>query len=160
MHLTKRLLFILPFVLASILSLACGAGSLLKSIPGIPPTPSTSDVQTGSSPMSGDWNAQTDFGRFAFTVDSNGEKVTTAVVKVNNFSCDGTTLTTETQVLNSWSIDGREFVGRVDLGESDEILYLAFDGSYDAVRKTFSGTWEFDAHGTHCTGKWTTFAHK
>lgn len=157
---SKRPVLILPFCLVSILSLACGTGSILKAIPGIPPTPSTSDVQTGSSPMSGDWNAQTDFGRLAFTVDPNGGKITTAVVKVNNFSCGGTLLTTETQVMNSWNIDGREFAGRVDLGESDEILYLAFDGRYDAASKTFSGTWDFDAYGTDCTGEWTTFSHK
>ena len=147
-------------MLALTLSLACGAGSILKAIPGMQPTPSTSNVSTGSSPMSGDWNAATDFGRFAYTVDPNGEKVTTAVVKVKDFSCGGTILTTQTQVLNSWTIDGGEFSGQMDLGGSDEILYIAFDGKYDASSKTFSGQWDFDAHGTDCTGEWKSFPHQ
>ena len=153
-------LLILPFIVGLSLSIACGAGSILRAIPGIPPTPSTSDASTGSSPMSGDWNAVTDFGRLAFSVDPDGQKVTTAVVKIQGFSCGGTTLTTETQVLNSWSIANGEFSSQVDLGESDEILYIAFDGSYDRATRTFSGSWDFDAHGTHCSGDWTTFPHK
>ena len=110
--------------------------------------------------MSGDWNAVTDFGRFAFTVDPNAQKVTTAVVKVNAFACGGTILSTETQVLNSWSIQNDGFSGSVNLGESDEILYISFDGTYDAATRTFSGSWDFDAHGTDCTGDWTTFPHQ
>ncbi len=148
------------FALALPLVVACGAGGLLKAIPPIPPTPSTSNESTGSSPMSGDWNAVTDFGRFAFTVDPNGGSVTTAVIKINHFTCGGTTLTTQTQVLNSWPIEGGEFSSQVDLGESDEILYITFDGSYDAAGKTFSGSWDEDAHGAHCSGNWATFPHK
>jgi hypothetical protein len=156
----SKLSWVLPLALTIILSLACGPGSILRFVPGMQPTPSTSNIQSGSSPMSGDWNAQTDFGHLAFTVDPEGQKVTTAVAKIDNFHCGDTSLTTESQVLNSWSIDGGEFSGQVDLGETDEILYVAFNGTYDAASKTFSGTWDFDAHGTDCTGEWTTSPHQ
>ena len=160
MNWTKRRLGILSFTLALILSLACGPGSLLRYVPGIQPTPSTSNASTGPSPMSGDWNAEAQFGRFAFTVDPNGEMVKTAVITIDNFTCGGTTLTTQTQALDSWIISGGEFSADVDLGESDETLYMTFAGSYDASSKTFSGSWDEDANGTHCTGDWTTFPHR
>jgi hypothetical protein len=159
MNRLNRQLWVLPFSLALTLSLACGPGSVLRYVPGILPTPSTSNVSTGSSPMSGDWNAETKFGRFAFTVDPNGEMVKTAVIKINNFTCGGTTLTTELQVLNPWPISASEFSGSANL-ESGENLDIYLDGSYDAASKTFAGTWEEDAHRTHCTGDWTTFPHK
>ena len=110
--------------------------------------------------MCGDWHCNTDFGHFFFTVDPEGTKVTTAILQMSGFSCGGTTMTTETQVLISWSIDGGEFSGDVDLGGSDEILYVTFDGTYDASSKTFSGTWDEDASGTHCSGDWETAPHQ
>lgn len=142
------------------LVLACGPGSILGAIPGMKPTPSISNLSTGSSPMSGDWNAATQFGRFAFTVDPAGGNIVTAVVKINNFSCGGTLLTTETQVLNTWPLDNGKFSGSIDLGDSNEILYINFDGTYHSASKTFTGSWDFDAHGSHCTGDWTSLPHK
>ncbi len=144
------------------LSLACGAQSLIPSMPTfplVPPTPSQNNVSTGGSPMSGDWNAATPFGRFAFTVDPDGKDVTTAVVKLAGYTCGGTTLTTEAQVLNQWPLDKGAFSGYVNL-KSGHILDLYLDGVYDKTHKTFTGTGEEDAYGTHCTGKWTTTPHK
>ena len=153
-------LHILPFIIGLVLSIACGAGSALKSIAGLPPTPSTSDVSTGSSPMSGDWNADTDFGHLAFTVDPEGQNVTTVVVKMNNFTCSGTSLTTETQDLNSWPIDNGQFSDSVNLGQGDEVLHMGIGAIYNPSSRTFSGAWDFDAYGGHCTGKWTTSPHQ
>jgi hypothetical protein len=110
--------------------------------------------------MSGDWNADTDFGRFSFTVDPDGTKVTTAVVHVQDFTCGGTTLSAEPQELSQWDITSGEFAGKVNLGETDEILDITFDGTYDGATKTFSDTWEEDAHGTHCSGEWQTAPHR
>jgi hypothetical protein len=160
MNRLSRRTWVALLALAVMLTTACGAQSLVPSMPGIPPTPSFSDQPTGSSPLSGDWNAKTGFGTFAFTVDPTGQNVTTAVVHVSNYTCGGTTLTTESQVLNQWPISGGEFAGRVDLGDANEILDVTFDGTYNAKAKTFSGTWEEDAHGTHCAGKWETIPHK
>lgn len=56
--------------------------------------------------MSGDWNADAEFGHLAFTVDPDGTKVTTAVVRVQSFTCGGTFLTTEPQELSQWPISG------------------------------------------------------
>lgn len=156
-HRKQLWIAVIPLVLAA--SMACGIGSL-PSIPGLPPKPSLSDQPTGSSPMSGDWNADTDFGHFSFTVDPDGTKVTTAVVEMSGYSCGGTTLSTETQNLSQWPISDNEFSGEVNLGSSDETLYLTFDGSYDAASKTFSGSWEEDTGGESCSGEWETTPHK
>jgi hypothetical protein len=162
LQLRRRLARGLGLAMAAVLSLACGAQSLMPSIPTfppIPPTPSQNNVSTGSSPMSGDWNATTPFGRFAFTVDPDGTNVTTVVVKLTGFTCGGTTLTTEAQVLNQWPLDKGAFSGYVNL-KTGHILDLYVVGVYDKAHKTFSGTWEEDAYGTHCTGKWSAAPRK
>ncbi len=135
------------------LSLACASMPSLPSIPTFPPEPGTSNVPTGPSPMSGDWNARTDFGRLAFTVDPNGNNVVTTVLDISSFTCGGTFLTTSTQILNSWPISGSEFSGYVDLGDNG-FLNMTIDGKYDKHKNTFTGTWEEDAHGTTCSGQW------
>jgi len=136
-----------------IASLACGSVPSLPSIPTFPPKPGTSNVPTGSSPMSGDWNADTKFGHLAFSVDPDGNNVTTTVINMSGWRCGGTILTTEMQLLNSWSIRNGEFSGEIDLDDS-HFHTMAIGGSYDDARKTFSGTWEEDSHGTTCSGKW------
>lgn len=158
MRISHRRLLVLPVSLVFLL--ACGPGSILGAIPGMKPTPSMNNLSTGSSPLSGDWNAAPEFGRFSFTVDPNGENIVTAVVKINNFHCGGTILTTETQVLNSWPLDNGKFSGSIDLGDTNEILFINFDGTYHSTTRTFAGTWDFDAHGTDCTGDWTSLPHK
>ncbi len=160
MSVSRKRRWVIVLVCALSFSLACGTLSSIPSIPGLPPKPSTSDKPTGSSPLSGDWNANTDFGHFSFTVDPDGTKVTTAVVQMAGFSCGGTTLTTETQVLNSWAIGSNGFSGDVDLGDSNEILFVSFDGTYNPSTRTFSGTWDEDAQGTHCSGDWRTAPHQ
>jgi len=109
--------------------------------------------------MSGDWNANTDFGHIAFTVDPNGNNVVTTVIKMSNFTCGGTFLTTETQILNSWSISDGEFSGNVDLADHG-FANMTIDSTYDQAKKTFAGTWEEDAHGSHCSGQWEAIPRK
>ena len=152
----RPMIVIVPLVLSSV---ACGLGSALPSIPGLPPKPSMSDQPTGSSPMSGDWHADTDFGRFSFSVDPEGTQVITAVIQMSGFGCGGTLLSTETQVLNSWPIEGTDFQGDVTL-DSDNFLYMDFDATYDPESRTFSGTWVEDAHGTECSGDFKTAPHQ
>src|SRR5258706_5992409 len=92
------------FVLIMSLSITCGVQSIMPDMPTfppIPPTPSMNNVPTGSSPMSGDWNVNTDFGRMAFTVDPNGTAVTTAVNVVSKLTFGRTTLTTKIQTPSS-----------------------------------------------------------
>ena len=146
-------------VLLVLLSIACGGVPSIPGIPTFPPKPGTSNVPTGSSPMSGDWNADTDFGHFAFTVDPDGNNVVTAVITMSGWTCGGTTMTTELQVLNSWSISNGEFVGEIDLDDS-HFHTLTLDGTYKEANKQFAGTWEEDAHGTLCSGTWESIPRK
>jgi hypothetical protein len=141
------------------LVLACSALSALPSIAGLPPTPSRRTARTGSSPLSGDWNADTEFGSFAFTVAPDGANVTTAVVRLAGFSCGGSTLTSTVQVLDQWTISDSGFSGDVNL-ESGEDLYISFDGVYDGASRTFSGSWTEDAYGTECSGDWISTPHE
>ena len=157
---TVKLSPTLVVLLALPLALACGAESVVKSLLKVPPTPSLSSQSTGSSPMSGDWNADTDFGHIAFTVAPDGTKVTTAVVRVQDYTCGGTFLSAEPQEIGEWPIRDGEFAGRVNLGETDETLDMTLAAAYDAASRTFSGTWEEDAHGTQCSGEWQTPPHK
>ncbi len=140
-------------------SLACSSLPALPAIPTFPPKPGTSNVPTGPSPLSGDWNANTDFGHLAFTVDPSGNNVVTAVIDIANFTCGGTFLTTDTQVLNSWSISDGEFNGDVDLGDNG-FLSMTIDGTYDKAKNTFAGTWQEDAHGDQCSGQWEAIPRK
>lgn len=149
------------FSLFILLSIACGSVSIIPEMPTfppIPPSPSTNNIQTGSSLLSGDWTASTDFGRLAFTVDPDGTVVTTAVVQVSKWTCGGTTLTTELQSLSQWSISSNEFIGDVNLNGSFHTLRI--DGTYDEVNKKFSGTWEENAHGTVCSNTWESVARE
>jgi len=146
-------------ILLIIASLACASLPSLPAVPTSPPQPGTSNVPTGPSPMSGDWNAKTDFGYLAFTVDPNGNNVTTAVIDISSFTCGGTSLTTNVQVFDSWSITDGEFSGITDLGDND-ILFMTIDGTYDQAKKTFSGTWEEDTSGTTCSGQWEAIPRK
>jgi hypothetical protein len=109
--------------------------------------------------MSGDWIAQTDFGRFAFTIDPTGQTVITSDLNMSNFTCGGTTLTTELQTINTWPVTDSQFSGSIDLNP-DHVEYVNMDAKYDAKDKKFTGNWEEDAYGTHCSGTWQTVARK
>lgn len=166
MHISRRSRLILIFATIVSLSLACNAGSMIPNIPAFPtfaPGPADFGTPTGSSPMSGDWSAQTDFGKIAFTVNPDGTVVSVMAVKMSNWTCGGDTLTTSLQVSADppWSISDGQFSAHANLGDSStdpNDLYV--DGSYDKAANKFSGTWEQDAYGTTCTGKWETAARK
>ena len=169
MNNVKHIPWMFALALLGGLAIACSAQSVVQNIiptmpvfptfPPVPPTPAAEGTPTGNSPMSGDWSAKTDFGRLAFTVAPDGQNVTTVVVGIENYTCGGTTLTTEMQILNSWSIDAGAFGDTIDLNPG-HIEDLAISGSYDAAAKKFSGTWEDDEYGTHCSGTWETPSRK
>ena len=104
--------------------------------------------------MSGDWNADTDFGHIAFTIDPDGNNVITTIFTLSHWTCGGTTMSADMQILNSWTISNGEFEGQVSLDDS-HFHTMTLDGSYDEAEKTFSGTWAEDSHGTLCNGEWT-----
>jgi hypothetical protein len=149
----------LGLVVAILLSIACSGQSIIPAMPTfppIPPAPGTSNVPTGSSPMSGDWQVNAEFGHFAFTVDPDGKNVTTATFKLSNWTCGGTTLTTELQSLSQWPIAGGQFGGNVNLNGSFHTMTII--GAYDESNKQFTGTWDEDAHGSVCSGTWESIA--
>ena len=151
--------WLISILLLAILTMACGGIPSIPGIPTFPPRPGTANIPTGSSPMSGDWNADTEFGHIAFTVDPDGNNVVTTVITMSNFTCGSTYLSTDTQILNSWSISNGEFSSEVDLDDS-HFLTMTIDGTYDEAAKTFSGSWEEDSHGTICSGEWTATPRK
>jgi len=95
----------------------------------------------------------------AFTVDPNGNNVVTAVVDISNFTCGGTFLTTNTQVLNSWPISDGQFSGDVDLGDNG-FLRMGINGTYSKAKNTFSGEWQEEASGSTCSGQWEAIPRK
>jgi len=147
---------ILLAVLASIsVSLGCGLQSIvpkMPTFPPIPPTPSTDNVPTGSSPLSGDWQVNAEFGHFAFSVDPDGNNVTTATFALSNWTCGGTTLTTALQSLSQWPITNGSFGGNVNLNGNFHTMIV--EGTYDETNDRFTGTWEENAHGAVCSGYW------
>jgi len=155
-----RLQWFLASLIVTVFSLGCSGQSIIPSIPTFPPKPGTSNVPTGSSPMSGDWNTDAEFGHFAFTVDPNGTEVTTAALNLAGWTCGGTTITTQLQVLNSWSISNGEFVGDIDLDSDSNFHTITFNGSYNDTNKQFAGTWQEDSHGTICSGTWAAIPRK
>ncbi len=152
--------FVFLLALVMILSMACSGQSIIPSIPAFPSiaTPSMNNVPTGSSPMSGDWNVNADFGRFAFTVDPDGKNITTAVFELSNWTCGGTTLSTSVQSLSQWPISNGQFAGFLNL--NGNFHTMSVEGTYDDTNKQFTGTWEEDAHGTVCSGTWEAIPRK
>jgi hypothetical protein len=153
------------FVLMILTSLACAVGAAspfdTSSWPTLEPTPSDFGTPTGSSPMSGDWSAVTDFGRIAFTIDPEGQTLQVIDVQVHNWTCGGVTLTTGLMAKSEPppSVTGGSFgmsINLGDAGEHNDELYVT--GMYDEANKKFSGEWEQDAYGTTCTGAWETAA--
>ena len=75
MNRLKQIIWMFPMVVLVVVGMACSAQSVVQNIiptmpvfptfPPVPPTPAAEGTPTGSSPMSGDWSAQTDFGRLA-----------------------------------------------------------------------------------------------
>ena len=150
---TGRTRWLAGFAVLLAASIACMSIPSIPSIPTFPPKPGTDNVPTGSSPMSGDWNADTEFGHLAFTVDPDGNNVVTTLIKMDSFTYGGTFLLTETQILNSWPIQDNEFYGSYALDDG-HFQTMSMSGRYDAERNTFAGTWEEDASGAICSGEW------
>jgi hypothetical protein len=145
-------------IVAVAATMGCGLVSQVQDALNIPPTPSMDNVPTGSSPMSGDWHSDTEWGYFAFTIDPDGTMVTTAVFKVSNWTCGGTTLTTQLQSLSQWPLSDGQFGGMVTLNGSFHTMTVV--GAYEESRGQFTGEWEQDAHGSHCSGTWETIPRK
>ncbi len=155
-----KLRFLVSVLVLIIASLACASLPALPALPNFLARPGTSNVPTGPSPMSGDWNADTKFGHLAFTVDPNGNNVVTAVVDISSFTCGDTFLTDNPEVWDLWPISNGEFSGVIDKLGEDDFSSMTIDGTYDQSGKTFTGTWEEDTSGTTCSGQWQAIPRK
>ena len=152
------------FLIALIAAFSIGCGGLSSILPGgtdsanQPPTPTT-DPNLTPSPMAGKWNAASDLGKLAFTIDPSGGAVTSVDLNLVNWKCGGTLLTTQLNVQSTWSVSDGQFSVDFYLGSNQE-LPLVLNGTYDPKHNSFSGTWDVDAYGTTCSGTWKAPASK
>lgn len=142
--------------------MACNAETIVPINPTFPPTPADFGKPTGSSPMSGDWSAQTDFGKIAFTVDPDGVGVTVIFVELRNWTCGNVTTTTGNLAIYDppSSIDNGHFSGSVNLSDNSYIDEIDISGTYDQTNDKFFGNWKHRAYETTCTGTWETASRK
>jgi len=162
----KSIPLTLLFALLAFVSLACGVSSLFPtpelSFPTFEPTPADFGTPTGSSPMSGDWSALTDFGRIAFRISPDGRTLVSVYVEMNDWTCGGVTVTTGilayTDPLSS--VDDGSFSMLVNLSSGANEHYNEIDvsGQYDEAANRFTGEWKQDSISAACSGTWQTAA--
>jgi hypothetical protein len=153
----------LVFALILIFSIACSAANSLFNNSGAPSQPSvptaapvttsSSNGSSASSPLAGKWIAASDLGKFLLTIDPAGENVTAVAIELNNWKCGGTLLTTQMTVQDTWPVSDNQISVDFYL-DSDQVMPLTIEGSYDQQQKAFSGIWSVDAYGTTCSGTW------
>ncbi|MFN8413043.1 MAG: hypothetical protein U0Z26_11700 [Anaerolineales bacterium] len=156
--------YIVAFLVLMILTtLACSFGSIspfdTSTWPTLEPMPADFGTPTGSSPMSGDWSATTDFGKISFTIDPEGKTLVHIYVSMQSWTCGGDTLTTGLLARTEPppTLENGSFGIVVNLGDAghhnNELTVI---GTYDEANDKFSGEWQQDAYGTTCTGTWET----
>ncbi len=158
--------FRLPLFLVVMIfvSLACKASDLAvpewTPMPTPEPPPAEVGTPTGSSPMSGDWGAVTDFGRITFRISPDGTQLETLYVEMNHWTCGGVTLTTGVSTYSDPlpTVDnGRIFMGvSLNSNASDHYHNISVSGDYDQAANKFTGTWREKAFDTICEGTWET----
>ena len=148
--------------LLAVVSMACGLFSL-PSLPDFPtPEPPPADVgtPTGSSPLSGDWGAPTDFGRITFRVSPDGSALERLYIQMDNWTCGGVTLTTGIQAYTDppARVTDSAFSMSVNLSSSASEHYngIEVSGQYDQAAHKFTGEWAQDSISATCTGTWET----
>ena len=151
------------FALILIFSIACSAATSLinnsgaSSQPSMPTAAPLATCSAGgnpaSSPLAGKWIAASDLGKFLLTIDPTGENVTAVAIELNNWKCGGTLLTTQMTVQDTWPVSDNQISVDFYL-DSDQVMPLTIEGSYDQQQKAFSGIWSVDAYGTTCSGTW------
>ena len=109
----------------------------------------------GNQPRSGDWQVQTDFGNFIFTVNSGGTLITKLVTTFSNYSCGGITQngTITTEQSPGWSISNSQFTIEKSVNPTGSIT-ITISGTFDKSGEKASGTWDINVAGTNCSGNW------
>jgi hypothetical protein len=154
-YLILALILIFSISCSAVTSLLNNSGtSSQPSLPTVAPLATSSNSgNSPSSPLAGKWIAVSDLGKFLLTIDPTGENVTAVAIELNNWKCGGTLLTTQLTVQDTWAISDSQLSVDFYL-DSDEMMPLTIEGSYDQQYKAFTGTWNVDAYGTTCSGTW------
>lgn len=166
MFISKYLRRVLFCLLILSVSFACDFGipSLdTSSWPTFVPVPADAGTPTGSSPMSGDWGATTDFGKITFRINPDGTIVESLYVEMNSWTCGGVTLTTGVNTFTDppSTVENGHFVKGVSLNNAgDHYHNISFSGEYDEAANKFSGEWQEKAFDTICEGTWETASRK
>jgi hypothetical protein len=148
---------VMLWVFITSISLGCAALSGAASTVPLPPTKS---LATPSSPMAGDWTVVLGASTVIITIDPTGSTVTNVHLTLNDWKCGGNSETASTDIRSdAWTVspDGQLSL-TIDLNP-DDIEILDFEGQYSRTKAQFSGTWQEDWAGSHCSGKWVTSAH-
>lgn len=159
-HNHPRMMFIPAMIL--LVSLACTASDLAPEWTPMPtpePPPAEVGTPTGSSPMSGDWGAVTDFGRFTFRISPDGTQLETIYVEMDKWTCGGVTLTTGVSTYSDppSTVEDARFSEWVSLNNAgDHYHNITISGVYDEAANKFTGDWSEKAFDTICEGKWET----
>jgi hypothetical protein len=134
--------------------LACGLIPAMPSIstPDFFAEPTDNGTAGPKSPLAGHWAATADFGNFDFYISNDGTQLRYVNIALSNWMCGGSIITMSLKA-GSWSVSDGRFSARIDLNPP-HIEELTLDGAYDEKSKTFSGAWDQDMYGTHCTGTW------
>jgi hypothetical protein len=161
MYISKYLRTVFFFALVVSITLACDASTFAEGTPWPTPEPPPADVgtPTGSSPMSGDWGAKTDFGKITFRISPDGTILQSLYVEMNNWTCGGVTLTTGVNAFTdppSTVEDGAFSMGVSLNNAGDHYHDISVSGEYDQSANKFIGEWREESFDTICTGTWET----
>jgi hypothetical protein len=151
------------FMLIVLISLACKVGDLAAPewtpMPTPEPPPADVGTPTGSSPMSGDWGAITEFGRITFRISPDGAHLETLYVEMNRWTCGGVTITTGISTYSDPlpTVDNGRFAMGLSLNTAGDHYHdISVSGDYDQDTNKFTGTWREKAFDTICEGTWQT----
>ncbi len=163
MHTSKHVFTVFFITLLVSISLACNASDLVvpewTPMPTPEPPPAEVGTPTGSSPMSGDWGAITDFGRITFRISPDGTTLETLYIEMNKWTCGGVTLTTGVSTYTDppSAVDNGRFVMGLSLNNAGDHYHdISVTGDYDQTANQFTGTWREEAFDTICEGTWHT----
>jgi hypothetical protein len=105
-----------------------------------------------------EWVAVTDFGKFAFDVNSAGNGIILIRYEYSK-TCDSNTNGGRVVWPKSWPITDGKFSIDFVLDWSGQQA-MNFSGTYSATDQKFVGTWTGNSNGSICSGAWEAAATK
>lgn len=110
-----------------------------------------------AQPITGEWNASTDFGNFSFIVNSSGTHITNITYNFSDWRCGSVTKngTISTGKDPGWPISEGQFTIENSIGLPFENHTMTIDGTFNEAGNRASGTWNAVISGNTCQGNWT-----